>query len=113
MLQWIVEPVVGISQNRIRFIASGNPGDITVVGNIIAIMDSISPLVSRLRITSDSSLPTANVVCLSGRNNETRPYFMDRFSKLYKNKWPCSREIKNTLLFEPITLTKEKISLHA
>ncbi len=79
-LQWIVEPVVG--QNTVRFSANENPGDTARVGNnIIGIVVSIFPLVSRLRITSDPSLPTADVVCLSDDINDTRLYSNDTFSK--------------------------------
>ncbi len=53
-------------------------------GNIIAILDSTTPFVSRLRITSDPSLPTADVMCYTGGGvTDTRPYFMDVFSKLH------------------------------
>ncbi len=84
MLQWIVEPVVGISQN-VRFSIAGILGESVTVGNIFAIQDVRDPVVSRLRITSDPSLPTADVVCLSGGNNVTRPYSNVMFSKLHKH----------------------------
>ncbi len=87
VLQWIVEPLVGRVQNRIRFTAGGNPGGTAQRGNIIGIQDSTFPLVSRLRITSNPSLPAADVVCSFSNINvtDTRPYFMDAFSKLHNN----------------------------
>ncbi len=96
-LQWIVEPLVRKGENIIRFTVSGSPGETLQIGNIIGIKDSRFPLVSRLRIMSDPSLPTADVVCLTPLGeliNDTRPYFMDTFSKLHcSSKW-----------FEPTTL---------
>ncbi len=79
-LQWIVEPVVEISDLIISTI-NGNPGDTLTLGNIVSVQDVRDPIVARLRITSDPSLPTADVVCLSNNINDTRPYLMDAFSK--------------------------------
>ncbi len=84
-LQWIVEPLVNrTGQDIIRFSLGGRAGN-TIRGNIVGIQDVDDPIVSRLRITSDPSLPTADVVCFSNLIEVTRPYFMDAFSKLHKN----------------------------
>ncbi len=83
-LQWIVEPVAGRSENVIRFTINGRSGSTLTEGNIVGMQDARDPIVSRLRITSDPSLLTADVVCLSSDGiNVTRPYFIDMFSKLY------------------------------
>ncbi len=69
--------------NEISFTPEEDPGDTIRMGNIVGILDSTSPLVSRLMITSNPSLPTADVVCLVDEDNDTRPYFNNKSSKLY------------------------------
>ncbi len=77
--------MVGLRQDIIRFSNNGIPGDNRTRRNVFGLHVSRNPFVSLLRITSDSSLSNATVVCLSGGSSDTMPYFRDRFSKLHKN----------------------------
>ncbi len=85
-----MEPLVNLTgPDIIRFSLGGGAGN-TIRGNIVGIQDVGDPIVSRLRITSDPSLPTADVVCLSNGISVTRPYSNETFSKLYTLYRPFS-----------------------
>ncbi len=81
-----MEPLVNrTGRDIIRFSLGGGAGN-TIRGNIVGIQDVDDPIVSRLRITSDLSLPSADVVCFSNLIEVTRPYFMDTFKVTQKCK---------------------------
>ena len=85
-IQWILEPLIPTSPddpNAIRLVFSNDVGSTESVGNIFAILDSQIPIISRLRITSNSSLNTGTVVCrTTGGADSVATYERNTYGKL-------------------------------
>ncbi len=80
-LEWRVEPV--ITSRPFRFLSDSPPQNRTV-NNVVAILDSNSPFVSRLRITDDVGFETATVTCIVTDENVTEDYRRGSYGMLIK-----------------------------
>ncbi len=79
-LRWRIEPGIIIS-TQFRFFDDTPPQDETI-GNVVAILVSNNPLISRLRIPNNAGFSTGTVVCVTDSGNKSADYNVDNYGML-------------------------------